>query len=105
MKEHQDVYYKLDLKNFFTQDFYYQAKKSYLQLIEKQGQASKKLFIDTLNFWDKTEYRWATAFTKNLHRVSQSILAEVAQASKATRENKTLYMLTYLIRKDWIHSS
>ena len=43
MQEHQGVYYKLlnDLKNCVAQDFYYQAKKSYLQLIEKQRKVVK----------------------------------------------------------------
>ena len=71
-----------------AQDFYYQTKKSYLQLIEKQGEASKNPLIDTLNFCDKIKYRWAIAFKKNLHRVLQSSLAELAKASmKSAHEN------------------
>ena len=58
LKEHQDVYCELlnYLKNCVTQDFYYQIKKSYSQFNEKQGKASEKLLIDTLNFWDKIKY-------------------------------------------------
>ena len=43
MQEHQGVYYKLlnDLKNCVAQDFYYQANRSYLQLIEKQRKVVK----------------------------------------------------------------
>ena len=41
-----------------------------------------------MNFWDKIEYRCATAFTKNFHIVPQSSLSEAAQAfMKATHEN------------------
>ena len=36
----------------------------------------------------KKKYRWATAFTKNLHRVPLSRLAEAAEASmRAGHEN------------------
>ena len=90
LKEHEDVYYKLlyDLKNCVTQHFYYQTKNSFLQLIEKQGKASKKPLIDTLNFCDNIKYRCATTFPKSLHRVPQSSLAEAVQASmKAAHEN------------------
>ena len=56
-------------------------KRQLEELIKRQNVAVSKSLTDTLNFWDKVKYRWASAFEFNLHNITRSSLAEAARTS------------------------
>ena len=62
-------------------DAYIRVKRQLEKLIKRQNAAVSKSLTDTLNFWDRVKYRWASAFKFNLHNITRSSLAEAAQAS------------------------
>ena len=68
------------MKNAVSEDAYIRIKRQLEELIKQQNAAVSKSLTDTLNFWDKIKYRWASAFKFNLYSITRSSLAEAAQA-------------------------
>ena len=62
-------------------DAYIRVKRQLEKLIKRQNAAVSKSLTDTLNFWERVKYRWASAFKFNLHNITRSSLAEAAQVS------------------------
>ena len=63
------------MKNAVSEDAYIRVKCQLEELIKQQNAAVSKSLTDTLNFWDKVKYRWASAFKFNLHNITRSSLA------------------------------
>ena len=67
------------MKIALVEDAYIRVKRQLEELIRRQNAAVSKSLTDTLNFWDKIKYRWASAFKFNLCNITRSNLAEAAQ--------------------------
>ena len=68
------------LKNSVTEDAYNREKTRLFNLISKEPEFCERLLINALDHWENMKYWWIMAIKSNIHNVSWSNLAEVAQA-------------------------
>ena len=68
-------------------------KKGLVNLISRQFEFCQRSLTDMLDLCDNLKYRWIMAFKSNTHTISQSSLAEAADASIKTGGKKMFSQL------------